>query len=90
MVTERERDRGGGEREGWAGRERGERGRDSWGGGGERERERGERGGGGEEKEKGNSNSKTLILKNSSVGCIWTYLTASPTNTNKHNNAANG
>ena len=33
-----------------------------------------------------NSNSKTLILKDSSVRSIWTYLTASPcytTNTNK-------
>ena len=87
MVTETERDRGGGEREGWAGREKRERGRDSLGGG-EKKRE-GEREGGGV-KEKGNSNSKTLILKNSSAGCIWTYLTASPTNTNKHNNAANG
>ena len=39
-------------------------------------------GGGGEY-----SNSKTLILKDSSVRSIWTYLTASPcytTNTNKH------
>ena len=27
-------------------------------------------------------NSKTLILKDSSVRSIWTYLTASPTNTN--------
>ena len=36
-----------------------------------------------------NSNSKTLILKDSSVRSIWTYLTASPcytTNKNKHDN----
>ena len=34
-----------------------------------------------------NSKSKTLILKDSSVRSIWTYLTASPcytTNTNRH------
>ena len=34
-----------------------------------------------------NSNSKTLILKDSSVRSIWTYLTGSScytTNTNKH------
>ena len=34
-----------------------------------------------------NSNSKTLILKDSSVRSIWAYITASPcytTNTNKH------
>ena len=34
-----------------------------------------------------NSNSKTLILKDSSIRSIWTYLTASPcytTNTNIH------
>ena len=39
-----------------------------------------------------NSNSKTLILKDSSVRSIWTYLTASPcytTNTNKHDNTTN-
>ena len=39
-----------------------------------------------------NSNSKTLILKDSSFRFIWTYLTASPcytTNTNKHDNATN-
>ena len=40
-------------------------------------------------REEGNSNSnwKTLILKDSSVRSIWTYLTASPCytlNTNKH------
>ena len=37
-------------------------------------------------------NSKTLILKDSSVRSIWTYLTASPcytTNTNKHDNTTN-
>ena len=36
-----------------------------------------------------NLNLKTLILKDSSVRSIWTYLTASPcytTNTNKHDN----
>ena len=40
----------------------------------------------------GDSNSKILILKDSSVRSIWTYLTASPcytTNSNKHNNTAN-
>ena len=31
-----------------------------------------------QERERENSNSKTLILKDSSVGSIWTYLTASP------------
>ena len=39
------------------------------------------------QKERENSNSKTLILKDISVRSIWTYLTASPcytTNTNKH------
>ena len=39
------------------------------------------------ERQRENSNSKTLILKDSSVRSIWTYLTASPcytTNTNKH------
>ena len=39
-----------------------------------------------------NSNAKTLILKDSSVRSIWTYLTASPwytTNTNKHDNTTN-
>ena len=30
------------------------------------------------ERERENSNSKTLILKDSSVRSIWTYLTASP------------
>ena len=42
--------------------------------------------------ENSNSNSKTLILKDSSVRSIWTYLTASPcytTNTNKHDNTTN-
>ena len=48
----------------------------------------------GENKVMGNSNlnSKTLILKDSSVRSIWTYLTASPlytTNTNKHDNTTN-
>ena len=36
--------------------------------------------------------SQTLILKDSSVSCIWTYLTASPcytTNTNKHTYTTN-
>ena len=39
-----------------------------------------------------NSNSKTLILKDSSVRSILTYLTASPcytTNTNKHDYTTN-
>ena len=61
----------------------------------ERERE-GESGGGGggeeREKERERENSKTLILKDSSVRAIWTYLTASPrytTNTNKHDNTTN-
>ena len=39
-----------------------------------------------------NSNSKTSILKDSSVRSNWTYLTASPcytTNTNKHDNTTN-
>ena len=39
------------------------------------------------ERENCNSNSRTLILKDSSVRSIWTYVTASPcytTNTNKH------
>ena len=59
-----------------------------------RERERGgrERGGGGGEGELElenfrTGNSKTLILKDSSVRPIWTYLTVSPcyfTNTSKH------
>ena len=38
-------------------------------------------------RERDRENSKTLILKASSVRSIWTYLTASPcytTNTNKH------
>ena len=54
----------------------------------EKKRERGgqrrEREGEGERKR--TWNSKTLILKDSSVRSIWTYLTASPcytTNTNK-------
>ena len=40
----------------------------------------------------GNSNSKTLILKDSSIRSIWIYVTASPcytTNTNKHNYTTN-
>ena len=44
------------------------------------------------EGEGGNSNSKTLIIKDSSVRSIWTYLTASPcysTNTNKHGYTTN-
>ena len=39
-----------------------------------------------------NSNSKTLILKDSSIMSIWTCLTASPcytTNTNKHGYTTN-
>ena len=40
-----------------------------------------------------NSNSKTLILKDSSVWSIWTYVTASPCyttiNTNKHDYTTN-
>ena len=39
-----------------------------------------------------NSNSKTLILKDSSVRSIWTYLTPSPcytTDTNKHEKTTN-
>ena len=39
-----------------------------------------------------NLNSKTLILKDSNIMSIWTYLTASPcytTNTNKHDNNTN-
>ena len=43
-------------------------------------------------REKSNSNSKTLILKDSSVRSFWIYLTASPcytTNTNKHDNTTN-
>ena len=39
------------------------------------------------QRQRENSNSKTLILKDSSVRSIWTYLTASPcytTNTDKH------
>ena len=43
-------------------------------------------------KKQQHSNSKTLILKDSSVRSIWTYLTASPcyiTNTNKHDNTTN-
>ena len=41
------------------------------------------------ETENSNLSSKILILKDSSVRSIWTYLTASPcytTNTNKHDN----
>ena len=47
----------------------------------EREREREREGGGRErerERERENLNSKTLILKDSSVRSIWTYLIASP------------
>ena len=39
-----------------------------------------------------NLNSKTLVLKDSSIRSIWTYLTASPcytTNTNKLDNTTN-
>ena len=42
--------------------------------------------------ERENSNSKTLILKDSSVRSIWTYLTASScytTNTNQHDYTTN-
>ena len=42
--------------------------------------------------ENSDSNSKTLILKDSSVRSIWTCLTASPcyaTNTNKHDSTTN-
>ena len=45
-----------------------------------------------EKSENSNSNAKTLILKDSSVRSIWTYLTASPcytTNTNKHDYTTN-
>ena len=44
------------------------------------------------QRERENSNSKTLILKDSSVTSIWTYLAASPcytTKTNKHDNTTN-
>ena len=44
------------------------------------------------ERERENSNSKTFILKDSSVGSIWTYVTASPcytTNTNKYDYTTN-
>ena len=44
------------------------------------------------ERENSNSNSKTLILKDSSIRSIWTYLTASPcysTNTSKHGDTTN-
>ena len=44
------------------------------------------------ERKKKKQNSKTLILKDSSVRSIWTYLTASPcctTNTNKHDYTVN-
>ena len=60
----------------------------------ERERERDER----EEREREREREreletrKLLILKDSSVRSIWTYLTANPcytTNTNKHNNTTN-
>ena len=64
------------------GRNRGQRER----GRAERERER-ERGGGRERERE-----RTLILKDSSVGSIWTYLTTSPcctTNTNKHDYTTN-
>ena len=49
--------------------------------GGERERRQTDR-----QTEKEKENSKTLIIKDSSVRSFWTYLTASPcctTNTNK-------
>ena len=52
--------------------------------GGERREEKRER--------ERNLNLKTLVLKDSSVRSIWTYLTASPcytTNTNKHDNTTN-
>ena len=44
------------------------------------------------DKENSNSSSKTLILKDSSVRSIWTYLIAGPcyaTNTNKHDYSTN-
>ena len=44
------------------------------------------------ERENSSSNSKTVILKDSSVRSIWTYLTARPCytkNTNKHDNTTN-
>ena len=44
------------------------------------------------ERERERENSKTLILKDSSVRSIWTYLTASPcytTNTNQHDYTTN-
>ena len=43
-------------------------------------------------RENSNPNSKTLILRDSSLRSIWTCLTACPcytTNTNKHNNTTN-
>ena len=46
----------------------------------------------GEEKERESSNSKSLILNDSSVRSIWTYLTASPcytTNTNMQDYTTN-
>ena len=51
-------------------------------------------GGGGVERGRmegeGYSNSKTVILKDSSIRSIWTYLTASPCyTTNKHDNPTN-
>ena len=60
------------------------------GGGGGCQKEGGTRGGRGERG--GNSNSKTVIFKDSSVRSIWTYLTASPchcTNTSKHDDTTN-
>ena len=47
---------------------------------------------GGREGERENSNSQTLILKDSCIRPMGTYLTASPcytTNTNKHDNTTN-
>ena len=44
------------------------------------------------ERENSNLNSKTLILKDSSIRSIWTYLTASPcssTNTSKIDDTTN-
>ena len=77
LETEKERGGERGEREGGEGG-----GREGGQGGKEREGER----------EHSNSNSKTLMLKDSSVWSIWTHLTASPcytTNTNKHDNTTN-
>ena len=89
---QREEERGGGDRE----RKR-EWGREKKRGEGQREEERIEEKeeeeiGGGRERENSNSNSKTLILKDSNVRSIWTYLTASPcntTNTKKHGSTTN-